>query len=84
MTNCWNLIGFKQLQADNFQYHLSYNPLMFFHFVVLKATEQAKVVKTLPPVLDNFVNSDDSPRRGAIYVWSKFVNPFKFDGFNEK
>ncbi|CAB3987315.1 Hypothetical predicted protein [Paramuricea clavata] len=41
-----------------------------------KSTEQTKVTKTLPPAIGHFANSDDSPRRGAIYVWTKLVNPF--------
>ena len=49
---------------------------MFSYFSVPKSTEQTKVIKTLPPAIGHFANSDDSPRRGAIYVWTKLVNPF--------
>ncbi|XP_028400442.1 uncharacterized protein LOC114523652 [Dendronephthya gigantea] len=43
---------------------------------VPRATEQTRIERTLPPVIGEFENSDDSPRRGAIYVWSKVLNPF--------
>jgi hypothetical protein len=54
----------------------STSSIMFSYFSVPKSTEQSKVTKTLPPAIGHFANSDDSPRRGAIYVWTKLVNPF--------
>ena len=51
---------------------------------VSRTIEQTILVKTLPPAIGHFANSDDTPRRGAIYMWTRRFNPYEYDRFNRQ